>query len=152
VTISNVTCNNATDRQGVLITGIPGHPIEDLTISNVRIYSQGDAPEAYATTRPAELETGYPEPDSFGPTPAYGFFVRHVRNLSLSGIEVRTEKPDPRPAFVLDDVNGVTLENVRAAHAEGTPLLRMKGVTDLDVHHVRGVEDAKKDKVEEGQL
>lgn len=152
VTISNVTCNNATERQGALISGIPGHPIEDLTISNVRIYSKGGAPKEYATTRPSEQETGYPEPDNFGPLPAYGFFVRHVKNLELSGIELRTEKEDPRPPLVLDDVKGATLLNIRAEHGADVPVMMLRDVEGLDVHRVRGVEDIRKEKVEEGQL
>ena len=42
----------------------------------------------------------------FGELPATGFFIRHVRNVELSNVEIQTAKPDARPAFWLQDVTG----------------------------------------------
>jgi len=54
--------------------------------------------------QPAELESKYPEPSMFGPMPAYGFFLRHVRNIEMSHVEIATVAADARPAFYLKDV------------------------------------------------
>ena len=51
-----------------------------------------------------EQENGYPELGSFGPTPCHGFFVRHLKNLEMSHVEISPEDADPRPAFWLQDV------------------------------------------------
>jgi hypothetical protein len=40
----------------------------------------------------------------FGTTPAYGFFLRHVKNIEFAHVEVATRAGDERPAFVLEDV------------------------------------------------
>ena len=54
---------------------------------------------------PPENEAAYPEPSMFGTLPAYGFFVRHARNVTLRDVEVGFEREDVRPAFVLHDVD-----------------------------------------------
>ena len=43
----------------------------------------------------------------FGVTPAYGFYVRHVRGITFDNVEVSFEKDDARPAFFLDGVKNV---------------------------------------------
>ena len=45
----------------------------------------------------------YPEPSMLGVLPAYGIYARHVRNIKLSGIKLKYEVVDKRPAIVLDD-------------------------------------------------
>ncbi len=39
---------------------------------------------------PAEREKEYPEPTMFGALPATGFFIRHVRNIEMSNVEIAT--------------------------------------------------------------
>jgi len=51
------------------------------------------APES-VNGRPAEDETKYPEPGMFGVTPAHGFYLRHIKLLELSRIEVQLAAPD----------------------------------------------------------
>src|SRR3954469_21550215 len=48
VTISNVVIHNAPVEQGVIIAGIPGHPIEDLKLDNIRIDYAGGGDERLA--------------------------------------------------------------------------------------------------------
>ena len=40
----------------------------------------------------------------FGSMPAVGFFLRHLRNLEMSHVEIAPIHPDARPAFYLKDV------------------------------------------------
>ena len=40
----------------------------------------------------------------FGPMPAQGFFLRHLRNLEMSHVEVAPVAKDGRPSFVLEGV------------------------------------------------
>jgi polygalacturonase len=46
VSISNVICWNVTPRLSCIISGIPDHPIEDVQLSNIRIYTQGGGPSS----------------------------------------------------------------------------------------------------------
>ena len=81
VTLSNFVVYNAEPKYASIISGIPGHDIEDITLSNIRIYYKGGGTKQQAALDPPEKETDYPEPTMFGEIPVYGFFVRHVRGL-----------------------------------------------------------------------
>jgi hypothetical protein len=37
--------------------------------------------------------------------PASGFFLRHIRNLEMSHVEIANATPDARPPFYLQDVD-----------------------------------------------
>jgi len=54
---------------------------------------------------PPEDENKYPEPGMFGATPSHGFYLRHIKNIEMSHVEVKTAAPDPRPSIYLDDVH-----------------------------------------------
>jgi polygalacturonase len=104
ITISNVVVYNADPRQCCLITGIPGHDIKDLTLSNIQIWYRGGGTSSDAAVNPPELIDGYPDPARFGTMPAYGLFVRHVDGLTLDNVLFHTLAPDKRPAILFDDV------------------------------------------------
>jgi len=71
VIISNLVCSNSASRLGSIISGIPGHLIEDVKISNVQILHQGGGTREDAAYQPPEYEDMYPEPTMFvgGPRP-----------------------------------------------------------------------------------
>ncbi|HET8655497.1 MAG TPA: right-handed parallel beta-helix repeat-containing protein, partial [Longimicrobiaceae bacterium] len=132
VSISNVVVYDSAPRQAVLIAGIPGHPIEDLRLSGLRLEVAGGAPAEQAAVKVPEMEDGYPEPYYFGPLPAYGFFIRHVKGLRLSDVEVSYLEPDARPAFVLEDVHDADFHHVTAEPpAAGSPAYVLRAVTDF---------------------
>jgi polygalacturonase len=80
VLISNLVCSNARSRMCSILSGIPGHPIEDIQLNDIYIEHRGGGTAEDAAIQPAEEETKYPELDMFGrPMPAHGFFFRHVR-------------------------------------------------------------------------
>ena len=147
VRISGVEASNVDARHGVLISGIPGHPIEDLRLSDIRIGYQGGGTAADAALEPEEKETEYPEPDMFGNMPAYGMFARHVKTLSARDLVFTTDRPDARPAFRFDDAAGVDLE--RLSVPRGAPIFSLRGVTDFLLRNSPGLPDkrlAKADK------
>jgi hypothetical protein len=66
-----------------------------------------------AAKEPEEREAAYPDPHMFGDLPATGFFVRHVRNLEMSNVEIVTRAADARPALWLHDVAGADFFRMR---------------------------------------
>lgn len=82
---------------------VPGYKIEDVKLSNIYIETLGGETNLVSGPVPENI-SGYPKPRMFGETPAYVFFIRHLRNLEMSHVEIATGKPDVRPAFYLDDV------------------------------------------------
>jgi polygalacturonase len=85
------------------ITGLPDHPVEDVLLSNVSLTMKGGARTGPAGPVP-EAEHDYPHAPMFGPLPASGLYVRHVRGLAMRNVRLLVEDPDARPALVTDDV------------------------------------------------
>lgn len=130
-TFRNVVINNVVARSagntGCSIAGIPGHSIENVTISNVRISFDGGGTKKQAAAQVPELENKYPECTMFGILPAYGFFCRHVDGLTFRDVDLRYDKPDQRPALICDDVHNLKLDGFSAqvaADASGQMIFR----------------------------
>ena len=145
--ISNLVVYNAPPNLGSIISGIPGHEIEDVKISNIRIYYQGGGTKEQAELKPQEKEKEYPEPSMFGTIPAYGFFIRHVKGIEMDNVEISYLKEDLRPAFILDDVKNAEFRNVKAQHAPDVPMFILNSVEDFYTHDCRSVPDIRLDKV-----
>ena len=152
VNISNIVASNCNSRQAALITGIPGHSIEDLKLSNIFVEYRGGGTKEQAAMEPPENEQGYPEPNRFGPMPAYGFFIRHAKRIELHDVEVRYINEDFRPAFALEDVQGAEFFHVKAEHAQDVPTFALKNVEEFSVSQSRGVADTFMEKVESKML
>jgi polygalacturonase len=128
VSISNVVASGADPRYASIIAGIPGHPVEDVQLSNIRIVYRGGGTREDASREPPENEAAYPEPSMFGTLPAYGFFVRHARGLVLRDVSVSFERADARPPFALYDVSDASFLHVAAERAPGVPFCLMRDV------------------------
>jgi polygalacturonase len=152
VSISNIVAQNAAKQFACEIVGIPGHEIEDVHISNVRIMWPGGAPAGIEQVVPPELEATYPEPGMFGVMPAYGFFIRHVKGIELDNIDMTYTAKDMRPPFWLQDVQDADFFNINAQREEGVPMFMLNNVEQFRSRDVRGMEDAFKDKVDKGNL
>ena len=98
------------------ITGLPGHPVENVSISDVRVTAR----RAFSPERSRvdflmvpEAATEYPEYSMFGPLPAYGLYVRHVRGLTLRNVQLSFLAEDYRSAIVCDNVENLTIDGLK---------------------------------------
>lgn len=91
VHLNNITVNNA-GTTGCSITGIDGHPVEDIYLSNITITQQGGCKAIAEPTDEKVVE--YPEATMWGLLPAKGFFVKHARNVVFRDVVVNTIQPD----------------------------------------------------------
>jgi len=140
VMISNLTCYAAPQRISSILSGIPDNFIEDVKLSNIYIETVGGATADAAQIQPPELESKYPEPSMFGPMPASGFFLRHVRNVEMSHVEIANATPDARPAFYLTDVTRADFFAVTAPrNADGA--FALHNVKDLRIGWSRAAAD-----------
>ncbi len=112
VIIDNVVASDVNYRCGAIINGIPGHDIQDISLSNIRIRLQGGGTKDAAVRQVPERETAYPEPGMFGVLPAYGFYMPHVNGVTMRNVAVTCAKEDLRPAFLLDDVTNQDFDDV----------------------------------------
>ena len=140
VIISNVVIYNAAPKS-VLIVGLPEKDIEDIRLENIKIYYRGGGTKDQTENKLSEDETGYPEPDNFGDTPAYGFFIRHVKNIKMSNIEVKYMSKDMRSPFVIDDIKGAEFNFIDAQKEQGVPTFDFKNVEDIDIYKVKNLND-----------
>ena len=154
VILSNITCINAVGSKRIasILAGIPGHPIEDLKLSDVMIVNHGGGTKDDAALQLPEKEKDYPEPTMFGTTPAHGFFVRHVKGLELSGVKVERTDADARPAFTLEDVDGAEFGRIRVQVSDGVPTFSLKDVRDFRVYRSKPVPDAEIAAVEKKEI
>ncbi len=69
----------------------------------------------------------------FGPSlPAYGLYVRHVKNLVCANFRFNLAAPDARPAVLLEDCHNVKLIDFDvAAPSNDQPLVRLIQSTNV---------------------
>lgn len=141
VHISNVVVYNENPKYCSMIVGIPGHPVEDVKLNNIVIRVKGGAPKEQALKQVEEHEKSYPDPQEFGDMPAYGFFIRHAKNIELNHIELKLENEDFRPAFILDDVSGLDFNNMTVDKTSTVPSVVMKNVENINVQDFNSLKD-----------
>jgi polygalacturonase len=148
VIISNVVVYNAEPKYASIISGIPGYLIEDVQLSNIRIYAKGGGTKEQAALEPPERENIYPEPTMFGELPAYGFFIRHIKGLQMRDVEVSYLSPDLRPAFVLSNVNGAEFVHIKAQREVDVPTFVLRNVSDFSIQQSWPLPDQRLDRVD----
>lgn len=106
--LDNIQVRNA-GSMGCSITGLPGHLVENVWLSNITIHHKGgissDEMAKIEESVRDEKEKEYPEATMWGNLPAKGFYVRHARNIKFSNIQVLTDESDTRPEIVCEDVS-----------------------------------------------
>ncbi len=90
----------------IMITGIPGHSIEDVLLENIKISYAGHGTAEDANREVVEDVARYPEQYFFGPLPAWGAYIRHAKNVTFNNVEMELREADARERIVLDDVVG----------------------------------------------
>jgi hypothetical protein len=141
VKISNVIAYNAEPRYASIISGIPGHDIEDVTFDNIRIYYRGGGTATQGALEPPEKATDYPEPTMFGEIPAYGFFIRHVRGLEMNGVSIRYLKDDARTPFMISDGKSIDVRNLKLTHSAGSPAFILNDIESFSIRDSYPLED-----------
>ncbi len=111
IILDNIICRNVQNDFSSTITGFPGHYIENLTLSNIRMEMVGGTQTTEWNPMP-ENEKNYPWPGMFGselPYPAYGIYFRHVKNLTLFNVQTTFDQDDVRPALHLENVKNARI-------------------------------------------
>jgi len=139
VMLSNIVCSNSASHLGCIISGVPGHEIQDLTLRGIYIQHRGGGTKEQAAIVPPENENKYPETSMFGNMPAQGMYLRHVKNLTLSDIEIAAVSDDARPAFIFQSASGADLFHIKTP--AGAPVLEMHESTGVQAMWVKGVKD-----------
>jgi polygalacturonase len=148
ITISSVTVYDADPRFGSIISGITGHPIEDVKLNNIRIVYRGGGTAEQSALIPEENEKDYPEPRMFGDMPVSGFYIRHASGVELTDVEISFMKEDRRPLIAFSDVKGIRILNLNAPRVPNVPMFVLDKVEDFAVRFTRGVPDTYMDRAD----
>ncbi len=134
VLISNVVAEGAT--RACSITGIPDHPVEGVTLSDIRLAFQGGGRQEDLHAEVPELPARYPEADMFPTLPAYGLYCRHAADVTLRNFQLLTTQEDPRHPLYCEDVTGLDIDGLSAPAASGGAA--MIGLRDVREALIRG--------------
>ncbi|MCK5849475.1 MAG: polygalacturonase [Kiritimatiellae bacterium] len=107
--ISNIKCK-ATSNWGCAIMGCKDSLIEEVTISDINFDLPGGC-KTINSSVPEGLDF-YPQPDRWKTLPAFGFFIRHARDITFNNITLENRKPDCRESFWLENTDNVKIDNV----------------------------------------
>ncbi len=132
--ISDVVVSNPAARYASTLSGISGHNIEDVRLSNITVLHPGGGTHDDAAIAPPEKENGYPEPTMFGTLPAYGFYVRHAARVEVNHVDLRFEKENLRPAFVLGGRASSGLCPHQGSARRGASAFALKNASDFNVY------------------
>jgi len=124
-----------------VIWGKPDTPIENISFTNVSITAKGGHPVADSEFQPVENDERFPR--HLGTIPAYSWYLRHVKNISFINCEFPFEKPDGRPAFVIDDASNILIDNtILPMGTENSSRVSVRGETkNLTIKNSKGMAD-----------
>lgn len=144
VVIRNVKAKASDSSQlkppsGILITGVPGYYITNLTLENIEIDLLGSGTIENSRVEVPEAIDKYPEVKTFGPTiPAYGVWARHVQGLKLNNITFRLKTNDLRPAFICEDGKNIEINDCKIPETRGAEsIFRLVNVDGAKIKKVK---------------
>jgi hypothetical protein len=132
------------------ITGVPGYPVQDVTLENIEISYGGRADKSIAhiplNALPSvpENEAGYPEFSMFGELPSWGFYVRHAEGIRFKNVTLRYVAEDFRPAMIFDDAKAIELSDVAIPTAKEMPVILLNNTKEVKTKNLQlPVEESK---------
>jgi polygalacturonase len=125
------------------ITGLPGMPVEDVTLSNIHIETQEPGKLEWTQREIPEVPREYPEARMFGRLPAYGMYVRHARGIRMRDVVFKSSATEQRPAVVCDDVASLEIAGLRVpSQGNGSPVVDLRHAKDVWIRDGRAPKDA----------
>lgn len=97
----------------ITLNCVGGATLENISLDNVHLtFGGGGTAEDAARRNLPEIAGEY---FMLGPMPAYGFYARNARGLTLNNVRFQVSTPDLRPALILDHVvdaaiNGLSVQ------------------------------------------
>lgn len=105
-------------NSAIFITGLPGHQIGNIMISDLQLmFAGGGTREDAGRTNLKEytletLDGWWPEFHLVGTLPASGIYARHLEGLYMDNIIIQTTGSDARSPIVLEDVDHASVSNI----------------------------------------
>lgn len=114
VTISDVKATTVSKIAAGIIAGTPDAIVENVLIKNVEITMPGGGTTSDAKATVPEVKDKYPECSMFGIVlPAYGFYVRHAKDIFFENVKFNLQGNDGRPDYKFDDVTNYVITGIK---------------------------------------
>jgi len=138
-TMKNIVINNVvaynTGNYSSSITAIPGHYVQNLSLSNVQFFNKGGLKQGgylEDALKVKEDEKGYPEAKTWKELPSSGLFIRHAKNIQVRGLMLGSDSTDPRIPVIAVDVHGLSIQSISTIQNSGAGVF-FKGYNVSDV-------------------
>jgi polygalacturonase len=131
IKISNVIINIGNKKgmengaaPAIVIAGLPGQFVTDVTLDHISINTPAGADEssykisAKNLAEVPENPKDYPEYVMFGELPSWGIYIRHAKDIKFSNIDLTCTKKDFRNTIVLDDAHDCIFNKIKIAGPE----------------------------------
>lgn len=143
IIIENIQGTRISIDYGCNITGLADYPVENIILNNINLMFEGGGTIEDSYREIPENETSYPSGRVFGRIPAYGFFIRHVKNIRLENIRLNFLSDDHRPAILCDNVEEIEIKGLKVSGTEDTPeLVRLVNIRDAVISESRPLSPA----------
>lgn len=114
----------------IALNCVGGATMERISFENIHLVFGGGGTAEDAARRDLPEIAG--EYFMLGPMPAYGFYARNARALTLSNLRFETASPDLRPAVILDHVADAAISGLSVAgHQDAESALRFIATKDV---------------------
>lgn len=141
ITISNCAAGRQGPVQTSVLSGWTNSPFENITFENVKIVYPGgetNSSEYFYPKNPGDYS-----PRSFGARPASAFYIRNGKGLTFKNVEFQFTAPDTRVPLVIDNVDGVTLDNFKSEKSAEGKTVRLLNVKNLSTQNSPPLPDEK---------
>ena len=133
IQISNVIADDCDSLCSIIVTGMPEEPVRNIWLNNIRLQFRGGGAKELVNKEYREQGTNYPEPKFAGETPAYGLYARHVVGLHANNLTFSYDRPEYRPAVVLDDVRDSKIDDIDAPTESGIEKIVMFNCENVEI-------------------
>ncbi len=113
----------------VIIAGLPGSLISNVTFTNIEIKHPGGGNPKFANVPLNALDyipekpAAYPEFSMFKELPAWGVYIRHAKDIQFTKLSLSCVAKDHRTPIVLDDVHSSQFAATTVAEPEKKKVL-----------------------------
>lgn len=126
----------------IALSAVGGASIERISFENIHLKFGGGGTAEDAARRDLPEIAG--EYFMLGPMPAYGFYARNARAITLSNIRFETATPDLRPALILDRVVDASLSGLNVeGNTNAESALRFQNAQQVLITAPRLLDNAK---------
>lgn len=94
-----------------LLAGLRNRPLRNITLRNIDLEFSGPVDPSKVMREVPELDHEFPPSEAWRYLPAYGFFCRHLENLTFSGVNITNATGDQRQALWLKNIGSLSFSD-----------------------------------------